>query len=78
MYLAHVFSDAAPLAGTELFSVEMEGQSCGIVANAAPAPGGGYDLLAVVQIASHDAFPVHLGTLAGARLQFQPLPYPIP
>jgi folate-binding protein YgfZ len=77
MYLAHVDGDIAPQAGNELFSMEMEGQSCGIVANAQAAPGGGYDLLAVVQIASHEAFPVHLGALTGARLEFQPLPYPI-
>ena len=78
MYLAHVFSESAPQPGDELFSMELEGQGCGQVVNSAPAPGGGYDLLAVVQIASHDAFPVHLGALTGARLQFQPLPYPIP
>ena len=78
MFLAHVDSATSPQAGDELFSMEMEGQSCGIIANSAPAPGGGYDLLAVVQIVSHDAFPVHLGALTGARLQFQPLPYPIP
>jgi len=78
MYLAHVDGDTAPQPGAELFSMEMEGQSCGLIANAAAAPGGGYDVLAVVQIASHDAFPVHLGALTGARLQFQPLPYPIP
>jgi folate-binding protein YgfZ len=78
MYLAHVFAESAPQPGDELFSMELEGQGCGQVVNSAPAPGGGYDLLAVVQIASHDAFPVHLGALTGARLQFQPLPYPIP
>lgn len=77
MYLAHVFSATSPQAGDELFSMEMEGQSCGMVVNAQAAPGGGYDLLAVIQIASHDAFPVHLGALTGARLQFQPLPYPL-
>jgi folate-binding Fe-S cluster repair protein YgfZ len=76
MYLAQVYSDIAPRAGDELFSTEMEGQSCGIVVNAQASPNGGYDLLAVVQIASHDAFPVHLGALTGARLQFLPLPYP--
>jgi tRNA-modifying protein YgfZ len=78
MYLAHIDGDVAPQAGDELFSMEMEGQSCGIVANAQPAPGGGFDLLAVIQIASHDAYPVHLVALDGARLQFQPLPYPLP
>ncbi len=77
MFLAHVFSDHAPQPGDELLSAEMEGQSCGTVVNAQAAPGGGYDLLAVVQIASHDAYPVHLGALTGARLQFQPLPYPL-
>jgi folate-binding protein YgfZ len=78
MYLAHIDSASAPQAGDELFSMELEGQSCGMVVNSAAAPGGGYDVLAVVQIVSHDAFPVHLGALTGARLQFQPLPYPIP
>ncbi len=77
MYLAHVDGDTAPQAGDELFSMEMEGQACGMVVNSTPAPESGYDLLAVVQIVSHDAFPVHLGALTGARLQFQPLPYPI-
>ena len=78
MYLAHVFSETAPQPGDELFSTEMEGQACGTVVNAQTAPGGGYDMLAVVQIASYESFPVHLGALTGARLQFQPLPYPIP
>ena len=77
MYLAHVEADVAPQAGAELFSAEMEGQSCGMVVNAQAAPNSGYDLLAVIQIASHDAFPVHLGGLNGIRLQFQPLPYPL-
>ncbi len=77
MYLAHV-DGAIPQPGDMLFSMEAEDQSCGMVVNSAPAPGGGYDVLAVVQIASHDAFPVHLGALTGARLQFQPLPYAIP
>lgn len=78
MYLAHVDADTAPQPGNELFSMEMEGQACGIVANVEAAPDGGFDILAVVQIASHDAFPVHFGALTGARLQFQPLPYPLP
>jgi tRNA-modifying protein YgfZ len=76
MYLAHV--EGAAQAGDELYSTEMAGQSCGMVVNAAAAPGGGSDLLAVVQISSHDAHPVHLGSLQGAELQFQPLPYPFP
>ena len=73
MYFAHVNGEAR--AGDELYSAEMEGQSCGMVANASPAPKGGYDLLAVVQISSHDGHTVHLGALGGEALAFQPLPY---
>lgn len=76
MYLAHVASGAQ--AGEELFSAETEGQSCGTVVNAAPAPDGGVDLLAVVQISSRDAQSVHLGSPQGETLQFLPPPYPIP
>ncbi|MBI1175372.1 MAG: folate-binding protein [Sideroxydans sp.] len=76
MYLAHVAGDAQ--AGNELYSVEMDGQSCGMVINATPSPDGGCDLLAVLQISSHDSHPVHLGSLQGPALEFQPLPYPIP
>ncbi len=81
MYLAHVDgptdNNKGPQPGDHLFSADMEGQSSGMVVNAAPAPGGGHDLLAVVQIASHDAHPVHLGAPDGPRLQFHPLPYPL-
>ncbi len=76
MYLAHVAGSAQ--AGDELYSAEMEGQACGTVANVAPAPGGGCDVLAVVQISSHDAHTVHLGGLQGEVLQFLPLPYALP
>ena len=80
MYLAHIDADAenAPQAGDELYSADMEGQACGMIANAATAPGGGYDVLAVVQIASHDAHAVHLGSLQGVPLTFESLPYPLP
>ncbi len=76
MYLAHVTGMTA--AGDELFSAEMEGQASGMVANAAPAPGGGYDLLAVVQIASRNAQTMHLKSLQGEALEFLPLPYALP
>lgn len=78
MFLAHIDSAEAPAPGAHLFSMEAEGQSCGEVVQAAVAPGGGCDLLAVVQIVSHDTFPVHAGALTGPRLHFQPLPYAIP
>ena len=76
MYLAHIEGDAQ--AGDQLFSVEGEGQICGMVANAALAPEGGTDLLAVVQLDSYEAQTVHLGALQGELLQFLTLPYAIP
>lgn len=77
MFLAHIDSAEVPAAGAELFSMEVEGQSCGNVVSAVTAPGGGCDLLAVVQLVSHETFPVHLGALTGPRLHFQPLPYTV-
>ncbi len=76
MYLAHIAGNAQ--AGDELFSAEMEGQASGMVVNAAAAPNGGSDLLAVVQISSQAAQQVHLGSLQGEALEFQQLPYVIP
>ncbi len=75
MYLAHVEAPAA--AGQGLYSPALPGQSCGMVANAAPAPGGGCDLLAVMQASCHEAGEVHLGSPDGPRLAFRPLPYPL-
>ncbi len=78
MYLAHVAGGTAPQPGDLLYSAEMEGQHSGTVVNAAPAPGGGYDLLAVVQTSSRENQSVHLGSLQGAKLEFLPLPYATP
>jgi len=82
MYLAHIAGETAPQPGDELYSADMaetgHPQPSGMIANAAPAPDGGYDVLAVIQIASHDAHSVHLRSLQGAPLQFMPLPYSLP
>jgi len=78
MFLAHIDSDITPVAGNELFSPDMPDQPCGTVINACMAPGGGYDLLAVIQIASHEANRVHLISAQGSPLKFLQLPYPLP
>lgn len=80
MYLAHIDGahlDGAgrPQPGDELFSADIEGQATGMIVNAAPAPGGGWDVLAVVQIASREAQTIHWKSLQGAALQFLPTPY---
>ncbi|TNF52481.1 MAG: folate-binding protein [Gammaproteobacteria bacterium] len=73
MYLAHV--DAEAKAGDEVYSPVLPDQTAGMVANAAPAPGGGTDLLVVLRIDSYEDGHVHLGGPAGPQLSFMPLPY---
>ncbi|MES1982657.1 MAG: folate-binding protein YgfZ [Pseudomonadota bacterium] len=76
MYLAHLDSEVVPLAGDELFSSDLQDQASGMVVNAALAPGGGCDLLAVVHIESREHHAVHWKP-QGPELQFLPLPYAI-
>jgi folate-binding protein YgfZ len=73
MYLAHVEAEAKP--GEAVYSPGFGDQTVGMVANAAPAPDGGTDLLAVMQIGSFESGDVRLGTPNGPRLAFRPLPY---
>jgi tRNA-modifying protein YgfZ len=75
MYLAHVDATSPPMPGENLFSPETGEQSSGVLVNAAPAPCGGYDILAVIQISSVEANEVHLGSPEGPLLVFEPLPY---
>lgn len=76
--LAHIDSTEPPQAGDELFSADMEGQASGMLANAAAAPTGGYDVLAVLQTSSRETQTVHWKSQQGAALQFLPLPYTLP
>jgi folate-binding protein YgfZ len=75
--LAHLDGEAAPAPGDALYSPDVEGQASGLVVNAAPAPGGGYDLLVVVQQTSAQAGEVRWKAPDGPRLEFLPLPYPV-
>lgn len=75
LFLAHV--DASAVAGDELFSAELPDQSAGHIANAAPAPGGGFDVLAVVHNSCVEAGDVRLKARDGAQLDFRSLPYPV-
>ena len=78
MFLAHVDAASAPHAGDALFSDDLGDRGSGKVVSANAAPSGGYDLLAVVSVASKDASTVRLGSNAGPALQFRNLPYPVP
>jgi len=77
MVLAHVDSADLPVAGDKLYSAELAEQAAGTVVNAAPAPGGGFDLLAVVQTSTLSTSGLHLGSLTGPALKLLPLPYPL-
>ena len=72
MYLAHVDAETCTASREPSCSAwKWKASPAAWWSTCKPRPNGGYDLLAVVQIASHDAFPVHLGALNGTRLQFQ-------
>jgi folate-binding protein YgfZ len=75
MYLAHVGGNQPPEPGTPVYGAELPDQSCGMVVASAPAPGGGSDLLAVIQMSSAEAGEVHVGTADGPSLALKPLPY---
>jgi folate-binding protein YgfZ len=75
MYLAHVETSSPPQPGDELFAkLSTSGQGTGKVVDA-QAAGDGYDLLAVIEIASAEEDQVLLGE-QGSPLKIVNLPYP--
>jgi hypothetical protein len=76
MYLTHLEGDRAPAPGDNLYTPDMGDQTSGMVVNAAPAPAGGFDVLAVAQIESvNNGQPLHWKTADGPVLTIKPLPY---
>jgi folate-binding protein YgfZ len=77
MRLAQVTGDRQPQPGEEIYSAEgtSSGQGAGTLVDARPAPGGGYQLLAVVEDASFEQNDLHLESSSGPRLEFLSLPY---
>jgi folate-binding protein YgfZ len=73
-YLVH--ADSAMTAGQEVFGAGDDTQPCGMVAQAAAAPDGGFDAIVSMQVAAAQAGGL---TLAGgaAQLEVLPLPYPL-
>jgi hypothetical protein len=77
LYRAQVQSPQPPDPGQEIYSPrDALGQSVGKVVSAEPAPGGGYELLAVVQIEAAGG-PLHLGRADGPTLALRDLPYAV-
>lgn len=78
-FLAYIDCNAAPAPNDPLYSDDYAGQISGAILNAAPAPNGGYDVLATLHISSvKDGRVVHWKTLDGAILNFEALPYSFP
>jgi folate-binding protein YgfZ len=75
--LLHAEGDP-PQAGTRVYSAAFGDQPCGTVVNAAAAPGGGSDFLAVVQTAAIDGGALRLGAPDGAPVLPLALPYALP
>lgn len=70
--------DAPALAGQEVFDAADSTQPAGMVANAAPQPGGaGSSALVEVKLAALDA-ALHLGAPDGPTLRRRELPYRVP
>ena len=74
-YLAHC--EAAPTAGQDVFHSADETQPCGLVAQAAAAPQGGFDALVSLQISTTESGELHLGSPSGPALALGALPYPL-
>jgi hypothetical protein len=79
LYRGHVAAEGPITPGAPLYGAQFGEQACGTIVNAAPAPGGGTDVLAVIQIASAQHDRVRLAAAAdGPVLELLPLPYPVP
>jgi len=72
-----VKADAEVAAGQEVFAAGDAEQPVGTVAQAAPAPDGGWAALISIQTAALDSGGLHAGTAAGPALAVEPLPYPL-
>lgn len=80
MYRAHLATDSAKQViapGDDLFGNALPDQSCGKLVNVAPAPGGGFDVLAVIQVSSLEAGDIYCQSVNGAQLEILPLPYAV-
>jgi len=65
-----------PAAGQDLFGNDP--QAIGTIVNVAPRPGGGYELLAVIQSSTvEQGDMIHIGTPEGPAARIVPLPYAV-
>ena len=77
MVLANIAVAERPQPGDKLYSPSFSVQASGAIVNAARSPESGYDVLAVVQIASAERGDIHWKSLDGPVLKLLPLPYQV-
>jgi len=78
MCLANIPGTERPEPGDKLYSNHFGDQACGTIVNAARSPGGGFDTLAVIQIASTETGDIRWKSPDGILLNLLPLPYGVP
>jgi folate-binding protein YgfZ len=78
LYAFRVAVDREPEPGARVYGAAFGATPCGTVVNAAPAPGGGHVLLAVVQTSAFEASGLTLGAEEGPALSPLALPYLLP
>jgi folate-binding protein YgfZ len=74
-YLVHC--EAPVQAGQDVFDLADASQPCGTVAQAAAAPGGGFDAIVSMQTSAATGLGLRLGQTDGPALHLLPLPYPL-
>ncbi len=72
-HLYRAYSTTPVATGDAIFSPASPQHHCGMIANAAPAPSGGYDALAIVQENFVGAGNLELGAPGGPHLDLQPV-----
>jgi folate-binding protein YgfZ len=63
------------VAGQEVFQAADPEQPAGLVAQAAPAPEGGWEAIVSLQLTAAEAGALHAGSADGPALKLLPLPY---
>ncbi|MGB4116280.1 MAG: folate-binding protein [Polaromonas sp.] len=74
-YIAHAAGEMA--IGQDVFHSSDAEQPCGLVAACAANPSGGFDAILSMQTSAASSGVLTLGSSSGARLNLQPLPYPL-
>jgi len=78
MYLAHVDSDTRPNIGAYVFGKDDDTkEGVGKIVDSQANPAGGFDLLAVIQVASAEQGPLFLNSAGGPQLDLLDLPYTV-